>query len=108
MQPEEQLIAAQRGKWSEAGVPHRGWICVDIEDLGEPQMVCEMCESRRIRYVHHMQHPQFREVLAVGVRRCGKYGAGYCGSSFSRGFYAEPDGEAKALAYQKVENFSQR
>jgi hypothetical protein len=63
---EEELVASSRGKWSVAGVPHRGWICVDIEDLGEPQVTCEMCESRSIRYVHHMQHSDYSEILKVG------------------------------------------
>jgi len=40
------------GKWSQAGVPHRGWTCVDIDDLGEPSATCEMCETQEIRYVH--------------------------------------------------------
>lgn len=63
---EERLVASGRGKWSQAGVPHRGWTCVDIEDLGEPQETCEMCESQTIRYVHHMEHPHYSDVLAVG------------------------------------------
>lgn len=63
---EEQLISAGRGKWSERGVPHRNWTCVDIEDLGQPQMICEMCESQTIRYVHHMTHDDYEDDLAVG------------------------------------------
>jgi hypothetical protein len=63
---EERLVVHRRGKWSDAGVPHKGWYCVDIEDLGEPQATCEMCESQTIRYVHHMEHPSFQGVLAVG------------------------------------------
>ncbi len=63
---EEELVAHRRGKWSVAGVPHRGWTCVDIEDLGEPQIDCEMCESQTIRYVHHMEHPDYPNVLEVG------------------------------------------
>ena len=66
MATEEQLVANRRGKWSAAGVPHRGWHCVDIEDLGEPQAECEMCESQTIRYVHHMEHPDYGDVLEVG------------------------------------------
>lgn len=54
------------GKWSEAGVPHRGWECVSVEDLGEPTQTCEMCESADIRYAHVMQHPDYSEMLAVG------------------------------------------
>src|SRR5665647_1546165 len=63
---EERLVAAGRGKWSQAGVPHRGWTCVDIEDLGRPLRSCEMCESQIIRHVHFMEHPDNPEVLEVG------------------------------------------
>tara|TARA_R110002074_G_scaffold246040_3_gene418011 strand:- start:883 stop:1419 length:537 start_codon:yes stop_codon:yes gene_type:complete len=55
-----------RGKWSETGVPHLGWICVGEDDLGEPSQLCEMCESTEIRYVHFMQHSEYPEVLGVG------------------------------------------
>lgn len=63
---EEQLVASKKGKWSALGIPHKGWLCVDIEDLGEPQVLCEMCESQTIRYVHHMEHPLYPTALAVG------------------------------------------
>jgi hypothetical protein len=63
---EESAIASRRGKWSRSGVPHRGWECVGIEDLGEPVAVCEMCESQEIRYVHHMCHTAYPSLLAVG------------------------------------------
>lgn len=66
LEHEEGLVSAGRGKWSKLGVPHRGWHCVDIEDLGSPSLDCEMCESQTIRYVHHMEHPQYSEVLQVG------------------------------------------
>lgn len=48
------------------GVLHSGWHCVDIEDLGEPHAEREMCESQTIRYVHHMEHPDYPGSLAVG------------------------------------------
>lgn len=54
------------GKWSLPGVPHKGWSFVDIEDLGEPDKICEMCESRLIRYVHYMEHLDYPERLGVG------------------------------------------
>lgn len=63
---EEDLVASKRGKWSVAGVPHRGWVCVDIEDLVEPSIECEMCESQTIRYVHHMSHDDYPDALQVG------------------------------------------
>ena len=56
----------RHGRWSERGVPHRNWLCVNVEDLGEPLAICEMCESQTIRYVHHMFHPRYEEELAVG------------------------------------------
>ena len=49
------------GKWSRVGVPHKGWTCVNVEDLGEPEAVCEMCEIQQIRYVHWMEHQTFRK-----------------------------------------------
>jgi hypothetical protein len=63
---EEQAIASRRGKWSDAGVPHKGWNCIEIEDLGAPDSVCEMCEAQPIRFVHHMQHTEYNETLACG------------------------------------------
>lgn len=66
MLSEEELVAHRRGKWSALSVPHKGWHCVDVEDLGAPQQECEMCESQTIRYVHHMEHPDYPEVLAAG------------------------------------------
>jgi hypothetical protein len=56
-----------RGKWSAPGVPHRGWVCVNVEDLGESDSaVCEMCETTKIRYVHTMAHRNYPEALRVG------------------------------------------
>ena len=54
------------GKWSEAGVPKKGWNCIGIDDLEEPSQTCEMCGTAEIRYVHYMQHPDYPEELAVG------------------------------------------
>ena len=53
------------GKWREPGVPHKGWQCVDIEDLEEPCHLCEMCEVQIVRYVHTMFHPDYG-TLEVG------------------------------------------
>ena len=54
------------GKWSQQGVPHKGWECVGMEDLGGLDGICEMCETTPIRYVHHMEHPDYGAVLGVG------------------------------------------
>jgi hypothetical protein len=60
------------GKWTQAGVPHKGWTCVDIEDLGSPDHVCEMCEVQPVRYVHSMEHPN-HETLRVGCVCAGAF-----------------------------------
>jgi hypothetical protein len=54
------------GKWSQAGVPKKGWTCVGVEDLGSPDATCEMCETQEIRYVHTMTHPDYADDLDVG------------------------------------------
>lgn len=54
------------GKWSQPGVPKKGWACVGVEDLGSPDAICEMCEVQEIRYVHTMSHPDYADELNVG------------------------------------------
>jgi hypothetical protein len=54
------------GKWRVAGIPHTGWVCVDVEDLGSPSMFCEMCEVQEIRFVHTMEHRDYPEPLQCG------------------------------------------
>lgn len=54
------------GKWSIPEVPHKGWTCTSVEDLSAPDKVFEMCETQDIRYVHHMEYPDYSESLAVG------------------------------------------
>lgn len=54
------------GKWTQAGVPHKGWTCIDIEELEEQDHLCEMCEARHIRFVHVMEHSDHGETLRVG------------------------------------------
>jgi hypothetical protein len=60
------------GLWRIAGVPHTGWCCIDMEDMGSPCEVCEMCEVVVIRYVHVMTHEDYPRAL-----RCGCICAGH-------------------------------
>jgi hypothetical protein len=57
------------GKWQDAVTPKRGWVCQGAEDLGGLNLTCEMCESRQVRYAHHMEHGQLR--LDVGCECAG-------------------------------------
>lgn len=55
------------GKWTQAGVPHRGWTCTTVDDLGAGEsQICEMCEVTEIRYVHIMEHPVYPEPIEAG------------------------------------------
>jgi hypothetical protein len=56
----------RRGKWQQPGVPHKGWHRDEVTDLGDERMVCEMCQSVEIRYVHSMSHLEYRGGLSVG------------------------------------------
>ena len=66
---ENHAVARQSGKWGEQGVPHKGWQCVDTQDLGpdrEGWQKCEMCKAMDIRYVHVMRHPNYPGELGCG------------------------------------------
>jgi len=61
----------KHGKWSVQGVPHKGWVCDNIEDLESPDAVCQMCESQPIRYVHYMSHEDYPDIFACGCDCAG-------------------------------------
>ena len=68
------------GKWCQLGFPHKGWTCTGIEDLGEAAATCEMCETQEIRYVHHMEHPDYSGSLACGCVCAGRMEENYEGA----------------------------
>jgi len=90
---DERLIARGSGKWSQPGVPHKGWTCTGIDDLGAPEAVCEMCETQSIRYVHYMTHPDYPEELGVGCVCAG---------------YMEQDYEAARHRERSIKNAARR
>jgi hypothetical protein len=53
---EKTAITKAHGKWGQPNIPHKGWVCVGIEDIESPDFTCQMCECSQIRYIHHMQH----------------------------------------------------
>jgi hypothetical protein len=62
-------------RWDRTGIPHKGWNCVGMEDLGEdimpgediPYEQCEMCGNEKIRYIHILSHPEYREKYALAA-----------------------------------------
>lgn len=57
--------------WKRDDVPHSGWTCGGVTDLGAPTGICQMCGYQIIRYVHHMYHPSYSP-LNVGCVCAGK------------------------------------
>lgn len=53
-------------RWDQPGVPHRGWIWIQVTDLEEATHTCEMCGKERIRYVHTCEHPDYPGWMDVG------------------------------------------
>ncbi|MBR6514505.1 MAG: UvrD-helicase domain-containing protein [Clostridia bacterium] len=58
--------------WKHDDVPHSGWRCEGISDLGEPAGICEMCGYQIIRYVHHMVHDAYPHKIGAGCVCAGK------------------------------------
>lgn len=68
----EKLLDETDNLWKRDDVPHSGWTCIDVIDLGGPFGVCQMCGYQVIRYVHRMKHPDFPAVLGCGCVCAGK------------------------------------
>jgi len=58
------------GKWNKPGIPHKGWTHQGVEDLKDITGVCEMCDKKRIRYLHTVNHDEWED-LVVG-RDCAE------------------------------------
>ena len=51
--------------WNQQGVPHRGWKCIDVVDLGSGNSEsCEMCGNENVRFLHYMEHPEHAVIVA--------------------------------------------
>ena len=68
----QEKLANTPNLWKRDDVPHEGWYCVGVTDLGAPCGVCEMCGYQIIRYVHHMVHNNYSGTLNVGCICAGK------------------------------------
>lgn len=58
--------------WKRDDVPHEGWECEAIYDLGAPVGVCRMCGHQIIRYVHVMRHPSYPRKIGAGCICAGR------------------------------------
>lgn len=51
--------------WDKEGIPHKGWVNIDVIDNEDIHGQCEMCGKEDIRYAHIMTHPKYHN-LSVG------------------------------------------
>ncbi|MBE6724263.1 MAG: AAA family ATPase [Ruminococcaceae bacterium] len=58
--------------WKREDVPHEGWVCAAVIDLGEPVGTCRMCGHQIIRYVHVMRHPDWPSAVGAGCVCAGR------------------------------------
>jgi hypothetical protein len=79
-----------RGRWSQLGVPHKGWTCVAMEDVGDDLVICEMCGFAEVRYVHVMTHEAWSEELRVGY---------VCASHMEQDYVGVKEREARFHSY---------
>lgn len=52
--------------WTNPGIPHKGWTCLEIHDIGTASSACGMCGNEQVRFIHTMRHPDYDGVLEVG------------------------------------------
>ena len=67
-----QPFAGNENLWLRRDVPHHGWECVSVIDLGKPLGICRMCGKQIIRYVHVMKHPNYYRTIGAGCVCAGK------------------------------------
>ncbi len=68
----KEIDLGEENLWKRDDVPHDGWHCVGVVDLGLPAGVCRMCGYQIIRYVHIMQHPSFHRKIGAGCVCAGR------------------------------------
>jgi len=74
-------------RWNQPEVPHKGWTCFDVVDLGyEEYKSCQMCGNETVRFLHYMKHAE-HPFLEVGC---------ICAEKMS-GDYVEPRNRERAL-----------
>jgi len=65
------------GLWDQKGIPHNGWEFLDIEDLEDDRIFCQMCQGVKIRYAHTLRHSNYPKTLVVGCECAAKMESDY-------------------------------
>jgi hypothetical protein len=81
--------------WKTEGVPHKGWECVTVDDLGYGNYeTCNMCGNEQVRFIHVMKHAEYYTTVNAGCVCAGKMSEDYAAAR-------ERDREAKKRAGRK-------
>lgn len=93
--PEELAVSTRRGKWSQAGVPHKGWRCVDTEDPGfRGRERAGLCPTSWLA-AEAQSRAQPRDLRGWGVRSRTLGHAGVCGTTWRAGSSASLQGRVR-------------
>ena len=64
--------------------PLEGWFCVGVLDHGVDSFTCELCDCKKVRYIHAMRHEHYLANIKVGcicaghgIHRFGKAEPGF-------------------------------
>ncbi len=61
-----------KNNWKNPDIPKHAWKNESIFDLEHDRVICEMCNTTEIRYVHVMKHEKYSKTLEVGCICAGK------------------------------------
>lgn len=62
----EDYIARCLKTLKEMEAPLEGWICTNVIDEVNDTFTCELCDCKKVRFVHVMEHDDYYTHLAVG------------------------------------------
>jgi hypothetical protein len=71
-QQERTIDLNEKNLWKRADIPHTGWVCINLIDLGKAEGICEMCGNHSIRYVHIMRHHDYSGTIRAGCICAGR------------------------------------
>lgn len=54
-------------RWDKPGMPHKGWVYLDVIDTGDYEEICECCGKESIRFLHEIKHEDYAQ-LSVGCK----------------------------------------
>ena len=63
---DEKYLRKCHKRLRELDAPLENWSCVEVVDGETADFVCELCDCKKVRYIHVMAHEDYDGVLNVG------------------------------------------